>query len=259
MRGRSIPGAGITLSLVIPAYREAQRLGPTLARIAQFLQPRDGTVEVLVIDDGSPDATAAVAESFSARFARLRVVRHEVNRGKGAAVRTGVLAASGRFIAFIDADLAAPIEALPRLLDALQRGSDVAVASRRTYGADIARAQPLGRRVAGWAFRRLVRVMVPVGVADTQCGLKAFRRDAAHQIARRACVDGWAFDVEWLALARRLQLQVAEVPVRWTDDARSALVLRRAAFQMLGDVWRIRASLRRSAPEPLASPVVHVA
>ncbi len=249
------PGAGITLSLVIPAYREALRLPSTLDRIALFLPSLGHDCEVIVVDDGSPDATAAVARSFKSRFTTLRVLRHERNRGKGAAVRTGVLAASGRCIAFIDADLAAPVDALPRLLAALGQGADVAVASRRTRGADIARAQPVTRRVAGWAFRRLVRAIVPVGVSDTQCGLKAFRRDAARLLAQRSGVDGWAFDVEWLALARLEQLRVAEIPVRWSDDARSALVLRRAALQMFGDLWRIRATLRAPTPDPLAEPM----
>jgi len=239
--------AGITLTLVIPAYRESARLGPSLQRVARWLEAWGGSAEVVVVDDGSPDDTAEVARAHAALFARLRVLRHPVNRGKGAAVRTGVLAAEGRLVAFADADLAAPIEALSRLLSALERGADVAVASRRTQGADIARRQPLARRVAGHAFRALVRALVPTGVSDTQCGLKAFRREAARRLAAQSRLDGWAFDVEWLARARRLGLSVAEVPVRWSDDPRSALVLRRAALQMLRDLLRIRRDLTREA------------
>lgn len=241
------PEAGITLSLVIPAFREAARLPPSLQRVARWLSAWGGSAEVLVVDDGSPDATAEVARAHAPLFARLRVLRHAANRGKGAAVRTGVLAAEGRLVAFVDADLAAPIEALSRLLAALELGADVAVASRRTRGADIARKQPLARRVAGGAFRTLVRVLVPTGVADTQCGLKAFRGDAARRIASCARVDGWAFDVEWLARARRAGMTVAEVPVRWSDDPRSALVLRRAAGQVVRDLVRVRVDLAREA------------
>ncbi len=255
------PEAGITLSLVIPAYREAARLPPSLERVARFLDGQAWAAEVLVVDDGSPDETAAIAQRFGPRFRQLRVLRHDHNRGKGAAVRTGVLAASGQFIAFIDADLAAPIDALPRLCAALEQGADVAVASRRTQGADIARAQPIPRRLAGWAFRRAVNALVPVGVADTQCGLKAFRRAAGLQLAQRSRVDGWAFDVEWLALARRLGLRVTECPVRWTDDARSALALRSAAGEVLADLWRIRRSLRETQRDPRAvragTPAIH--
>jgi dolichyl-phosphate beta-glucosyltransferase len=232
---------------VIPAFREAARLGPSLQRVARWLSAWGHAAEVLVVDDGSPDATADVARAHAPLFARLRVVRHLENRGKGAAVRTGVLAAQGRLVAFVDADLAAPIEALSRLLAALELGADVAVASRRTRGADIARKQPLARRVAGGAFRGLVRVLVPTGVSDTQCGLKAFRGDAARRIAARARVDGWAFDVEWLARARRAGMTVAEVPVRWSDDPRSALVLRQAAGQVLLDLVRVRLDLTREA------------
>jgi dolichyl-phosphate beta-glucosyltransferase len=242
------PEAGITLSLVIPAFREAARLGPSLQRVARWLEAWGQPAEVVVVDDGSRDETAEVARAHAPLFARLRVLRHAANRGKGAAVRTGVLAAQGRLVAFADADLAAPIEALSRLLAALERGADVAVASRRTQGADIARQQPLARRVAGHAFRGLVRAIVPTGVSDTQCGLKAFRREAARHLASRARLDGWAFDVEWLARARRSGMSVAEVPVRWSDDPRSALVLRRAAVQMLRDLLRARLDLAREAP-----------
>ncbi len=255
------PEAGITLSLVIPAFREAARLGPSLQRVARWLEAWGGAAEVLVVDDGSPDETAEVARAHAPLFARLRVLRHATNRGKGAAVRTGVLAAEGRLVAFADADLAAPIEALSRLLNALESGADVAVASRRTRGADIARRQPLARRVAGSAFRTLVRVIVPTGVSDTQCGLKAFRREAARHLASRARLDGWAFDVEWLARARRAGMSVAEVPVRWSDDPRSALVLRRAAVQMVRDLVRVRLDLAREARgarrrmQPPAQPV----
>lgn len=267
---RKLPGTGsatadgreagaVALSLVIPAWCEASRLPASLRRVARWLDARGQRAEVLVVDDGSPDATAGVARALAPLFAELRVLRHADNRGKGAAVRTGVLAARGRAVAFVDADLAAPIEALSRLLAALELGADVAVASRRAQGADIARAQPLPRRLAAAAFRRATALLVPTGVRDTQCGLKAFRREAARRLAAAARVDGWAFDVEWLALARRDGLRVTEVPVRWSDDPRSQLRLGRAALPVARDLLAIRLRLLRDAlRERRAAPRLRV-
>lgn len=204
-------------SIVVPAYDEAARLGPTLARIAAYHTGAD--VEVIVVDDGSRDATAAIATAGGAR-----VLRHPVNRGKGAAVRTGVLGATGDRILVCDADLATPIETVARLDAALDAGADLAIGSRHVADSRIEVPQPWHRRVLGGGFRGLVRHGLGITVRDTMCGFKLMTRAAGRDLFARARIDRWAFDVEILYLARD-RWRVTEVPVPWrhVDGSRVAV------------------------------------
>ncbi len=226
--------AAPSLSVVIPAYNEEARLGPTLARITEWLRARGGTWEVIVADDGSRDATREVAAA-----AGVRVVALPKNRGKGAAVRAGMLAAAGDRALFCDADLATPIEELDKLTAELDRGADIAIASRALDGSQIETRQHPLREMMGRTFNGIVRLLVLGGIKDTQCGFKLFTRAAAHELFGRATVDGFAFDVEILWLARG-RFRIAEVPVVWRHVDESKVSPGTDALKMFTDVVKLR-------------------
>jgi dolichyl-phosphate beta-glucosyltransferase len=222
------------LSIVIPAYNEEARLGPTLDRINAWLRTRPHAVEVIVSDDGSRDRTREVAEAGGAR-----VVGHMPNRGKGAAVRAGMLAATGDRVLMCDADLATPIEELDKLAAELDRGADVAIASRALDRTLIETRQHPMRELMGRTFNGIVRMLVLGGIKDTQCGFKLFTRTAAQDLFGRATVDGFAFDVEVLWLARG-RYRIAEVPVVWRHVEESKVSPGSDALRMFVDVVKLR-------------------
>ncbi len=233
--------APLFLSVVVPAYNESARLGGSLGRLLGWLEAHVPSCEVIVVDDGSRDATAERAAGARRRGGRVqvRVIRHARNLGKGAAVRTGVLAAQGRLVVFLDADLSTPPEELPRLLEPLAAGADVVIGSRRVPGAAIEVSQTRRRILIGRLFHRTVtRLLVP-GVLDSQCGFKGFRREAAFLIFDRAWVRGFGFDVELIFVARRLGLVLREVPVHWRDDARSTVRPLRDGLRTVAEVAKI--------------------
>jgi dolichyl-phosphate beta-glucosyltransferase len=238
----------VSLSVVVPAYNEEARLGGTLAAIGAFLDGRGEDYELLVVDDGSSDATADVALAAAEGNARVRLIRLPRNRGKGAAVRAGVLESTGDEVLFSDADLATPIEELDRLRPHLAAGCAVAIASRAAAGADVRTRQHPVRELMGRTFNRILRVLVLRGYGDTQCGFKLFQGPAARELFAAATVDGFAFDVEILLLARRRGLRVAEVPVVWRHVEQSKVSPGRDAARMLYD--DVRLSLKRSPREP---------
>ncbi len=228
------------LSIVIPCFNEANRIGPTLDAIASFLREKVLDVQVIVVDDGSSDGTASGAMARSQQLPRLTVVRHEFNTGKGFAVRAGVLAAAGAQVLFVDADLSTPPDQIPRLLARLDAGADVAIGSRRMAGSRILLAQPPMRRLMGSMFVLLQRLLVGGAFTDTQCGFKAFKRDVAIRLFSRALVTGFCFDVEVLALARLDGLRIDDVPVLWMDDRDSRIRPLWDGARMLYDLLRIR-------------------
>ena len=232
-----------TLSVVIPAYNEALRLPATLARVRHHLAARGVTHEILVVDDGSTDATADVARAAGDA---VRLLRHEPNRGKGYAVRRGMLAASGGRRLMTDADLSTPIEELARLEAELDRGFDVAIGSRAVAGARIEVRQPAYREAMGRLFNRLVRVLLLPGLLDTQCGFKLFSAEAAEASFGSCRLDGFSFDVEALYLARRRGLRVAEVPIVWRNDAATRVGLGGGSAAFV-DLLRIRLLALRGA------------
>ena len=226
---------GTALSLVFPCYNEAERLPQTLAAYLAELPRQPGAVEVLVVDDGSTDQTLAVAQAIAAQDERVRVLRSQPNHGKGHGVRTGVLAAAGELIVFTDADGSYGPGEVARVTAALTDAA-VAIGSRPAGWA----TGPLGRRLASRLFNRAIRVLLGLPFADTQCGLKGFRRPAALALFGRSRLDGFAFDVEVLFLARRLGLAVSQVPVRAEERDGSKVQLVVDALAMLGDVLRVR-------------------
>ena len=227
------------LSLVIPAFNESARLPRTLERVRAFLDARPGGYEILVVDDGSSDDTAARARSAGGE--RVTVLSNGVNRGKGFSVRRGMLAARGRRRLMSDADLSTPIEELDALAARMQEGYDVVIASRALPLSRIEVHQGAFRENMGRVFHLLVRLLVLPGLRDTQCGFKLFSAAAAEAAFSRARLDGFAFDVEALFIARALGFKVAELPVVWRNDAATRVGWWKgmAAF---GDLVRIRAN-----------------
>jgi len=234
------------VSIVVPAYNEAARLPSSLGPICEYLERRCGQrCEVIVVDDGSTDRTVEVAErGLVALGSRGRVLRHFTNRGKGAAVRTGMLAARGELVLFTDADLSTPIEEIEKLERAIAAGAEIAIGSRAVDRRTVERRQPWARDMMGRVFNLVVRLFAVRGIKDTQCGFKLFTREAARLIFERTRIDGFGFDVEVLALAQRLGLSIAEVPVRWLNNADTRVRLAQGAKAFL-DPLRVRLGMLR--------------
>jgi dolichyl-phosphate beta-glucosyltransferase len=223
------------LSVVIPAYNEAERLPPTLRRVAEALSGRE--CEIVVADDGSTDGTAEAALALG--LPGLRVLRADRNRGKGDAVRRGMLGAVGDRRLMTDADLSTPIADLARLEAALDAGADVAIGSRAVADSRVEVHQPFYREAMGRLFNACVRGLLLPGLHDTQCGFKLFTAAAAERAFARSVLDGFGFDVEVLYAARRAGLRIAEVGVTWRNDAATRVTFGRGA-RAFADLLAIR-------------------
>jgi dolichyl-phosphate beta-glucosyltransferase len=246
---RSTSGDGVTvseeppspeLSLVIPAYNEAQRLSETLDGICTHLEAAGRTFELIVVDDGSSDDTSATASRVLDARGAGQVVTLPKNCGKGAATRAGVLVARGRTVLFSDADFSAPIPEEEKLRKALEGGADVAIGTRADPASDITQRQSVLRETMGRIFNLLVRLLGLSRFHDTQCGFKMFTREAALAIFPVARVQGFAFDVEILYLAERAGFRVVEVPVEWKNDPTSRVRMFRDSTRMILETLRIR-------------------
>jgi len=235
----------IDLSVVIPAYDEAGRIGPTLDRLIAALDPLPLPWEILVADDGSTDATAAIVAATAAREPRVRLLRLP-HRGKGATLRDGLLAAAGTRRFLCDADLSMPPAQIARFLAVLPSQCDIAIGSREGPGA-VRVGEPLHRHVLGRIFNLLVRAMVLPGIQDTQCGFKMFTADAARAVMPTTAIEGWSLDVELLASARAQGWRIREVPIEWHYGQASRLRVLPHSFEMLRDLFHIRGKVRRGA------------
>jgi dolichyl-phosphate beta-glucosyltransferase len=205
----------LSYSIVIPAYNEGQRLGATLERVLAYVREQQWNAEVVVVNDGSRDNTADLVRQFAAKNPILRLVENPGNRGKGYAVRNGIMNAHGQIIVFSDADLSSPIEEMPKLIKALIAGADIAIGSRWLDANLQTQRQSLHRQLFGRIFNGLNRVVLGLNFKDTQCGFKAFTRRAVHMIMPLQQIERWGFDPEILFLARKFGLRVDEVAVRW--------------------------------------------
>ena len=238
-----------SLSIIIPAYNESARIGKTLREILSYLAEQPGGGEVIVVDDGSKDDTGRVAEAAFAAHARRgvegRVMRVEPNRGKGHAVRTGLLAARNTVAAFFDADLSMPVTETPKLVGPIRSGQyDVVFGSRALDRKLIGTHQPWTREQSGRVFNRAMRLLTGMPFKDTQCGFKAFRMDVCRAVVEGALIDRFGFDVELLFIAHRAGLRMLEYPVRW-DDVAGGSVSFRTGIQGFAELRQVRQNSRR--------------
>ena len=234
-----------TLSVIIPAYNEEARIAPTLQHVLTWI-PRLGLPwELIVVDDGSEDGTCAVVRRELGSLPNAHLIESRPNRGKGHAVRTGMLAARGDLRLFMDADNSTPISELPGLLEHVRRGAHVAIGSRRAPGARTDVQPPWYRRLWSRVANRVVQAGLLSGIRDTQCGFKLFTGAAAREVFSRCRTEGWGFDLEALALAQRLGYPVAEHPVSWSDDPRSRIHPLRDAWRITREFFRIRRAFER--------------
>lgn len=227
------------LSIIIPSYNEELRLPPSLQQIAAYITNSGRATEVIVVDDGSKDKTAAVAESFRKQIPSLRVVSNGENRGKGYSVRHGMQEAHGDVVLFTDADLSAPIEEADKLIAAL-RDCDVAIGSRALDRSLISVHESGFREFAGIVFNKIVRIVLWLPFVDTQCGFKAFRRERCKIIFDQQRIERFGFDPELLYLSRHHGLKSAEIPVRWAHSPATKVNMLRDSVQMFLDVFTIR-------------------
>jgi glycosyltransferase involved in cell wall biosynthesis len=227
------------LSIIIPAYNEELRLGPTLGKIAKYIEEKHPSTEVIVVDDGSTDQTVRVAESWRSRIPTLRVLSNGRNHGKGFSVRRGSLEASGDVVLFTDADLSAPIDEAEKLLAALKT-HDVAIGSRAVNRKLIEVRESPFREFAGIVFNRIVQVTLRLPFVDTQCGFKAFLRERCRVIFEQQTIERFGFDPELLYLARHHGLSIVEVSVRWAHSPATKVNMMRDSVLMFLDVFRIR-------------------
>jgi dolichyl-phosphate beta-glucosyltransferase len=230
----------ITYSIVIPAYNEGARLGPTLEKVLGYLRAQGWNAEVIVVNDGSRDNTAELVRGFAERNPILRLVENPGNRGKGYAVRNGMLNALGEVVVFTDADLSSPIEEMPKLLAALDAGAGIAIGSRWLRADLQTQRQSVHRQLFGRVFNLLLRIILGLRFKDTQCGFKAFTRRAAQTILPLQRIERWGFDPEILFLARKFGFRVDEVPVLWGHSGDTRIHPLLDGARMFEEMLRIR-------------------
>ncbi|HET8564398.1 MAG TPA: dolichyl-phosphate beta-glucosyltransferase [Candidatus Binatia bacterium] len=237
--------ADIYLSVVIPAYNEAERIPRTLRRLREYLAAASFGYEILVVVDGTTDSTLDVLEKMSGEIPHLKILNRAVNRGKGQSVKEGMLKAAGRVRLFCDADNSTDIAHFDKMKPLLDEGYDLVIGSRDAKDVPDAKQavpQPRYKRLLGQAGNLFVQFVAVRGIWDTQCGFKAFRSDAAKKIFSRTMIDGWGFDIEVLALARELKYKIGIIPVHWINDPRSHLLLT-DYFRVLRETIRVRYNL----------------
>ena len=235
------------ISIVIPAFEEEARVGETIARILSYLSDLRAAAELIVVDDGSRDSTAATAKRAAQPFNNIssRVIRYEQNRGKGFAVKTGLQAATADIAIFSDADLSTPIEEMPKLIDPIRNGEcDVTFGSRALDRSLIGTHQPWRREQGGKVMNLVIRTMSGLPFADTQCGFKAFKMSKFKPLLDVMTVDRFGFDVEFLFVANFHGLRMKEIPVRWNNVEGSKVSVLRDTRRMFGELAQIRRNAR---------------
>jgi dolichyl-phosphate beta-glucosyltransferase len=229
-------------SIVIPAHNEENRLPGTLEQIFRFLERQPFASEVIVVENGSSDRTHEVASAFAGRHANLLVLQSE--KGKGAAVRRGMLAARGTYRFMCDADLSMPVEEIVKFIPPALENFDIAIASREARGA-VRYNEPSYRHWGGRGINFLIQALILPGLNDTQCGFKCFRAGAAEDLFQRQTLPGWSFDIELLYIARRHGYRIVEIPIHWYHFSDSKVNALRDALRMIRDIFRIHANARR--------------
>lgn len=232
------------LSVIIPAYNEEKRIPQTLLSLDKYLSVQKYSYEILVVDSGSADKTAFVVNNLTKLIKNLRLINLPANRGKGWAVTQGMLASSGNYRLFTDADNSTSIEHFSKMLTFLEQGYDIVIGSRALRESVIAVPQSLFKRLLGKAGNLFIQLVAVWGIWDTQCGFKVFEEKAANDIFSRLTIPGWGFDVETLAIARLRGYKIKEMPVRWVNDPLSH-VTAIAYFQVLFETMKVRLNLWR--------------
>ncbi|HCM74723.1 MAG TPA: glycosyltransferase family 2 protein [Fimbriimonadaceae bacterium] len=238
------------LAIIIPAYNEQERLGPTLARIAEYARTLDFDTEIWVVNDGSADDTAKLVKCVAESEPLVHLLDCEQNQGKGAAVRRGMLEIDAEWLLMSDADLATPIEELDKLWPLVGEATPIAIGSRPLKESELEVRQPWYREMMGRAFNLAVRTLGIKGIADTQCGFKLYRQDVARDIFSRSKIDGFGFDFEVLMIARDLGYNIAEVPIRWQHKEGSKVNLLRDGVRMLRELMLLRLAGRARRISP---------
>lgn len=236
------------ISIIVPAFNEAGRIVAPLRTILEFASEGGVIIEVIVVDDGSSDHTASIAQAELESRPEItsRVIRYEINRGKGYAVKTGLHAAAADIALFTDADLSTPIDELEKLVDPIRRGEyDVTFGSRALDRSLIGTHQPWRREQGGKVMNLVIRLMSGLGFADTQCGFKAFNMLTFRPLLNLMTIDRFGFDVEFLFVAARHNLRLAEIPVRWNDVEGSKVSVARDTRRMISELWQIRRNAKR--------------
>jgi dolichyl-phosphate beta-glucosyltransferase len=230
----------INLSVIVPAYNEQDRLGPQLGSVLDYLDKNFPSYELIIVDDGSKDQTAkSVAEAIKTEK-RSKLISYSPNRGKGFAVRTGVLASHGENVLFMDADLSTPLSEIPRILELLEN-ADIVIGSRGRENDKVTKKAPLFRQLASRIFDQIKYLLVGLRrFKDTQCGFKAFKGDVARKLFSKCQIDRFMFDAEVLYLAEKSNLKILEMPVSWADMPGSTVRFWEGIYYMFRDLWRIR-------------------
>ena len=247
----------MTYSLVIPAYNESNRIRPTLDEMLRYIAEQKWDAEIVVVDDGSRDDTAEVIRGYEREHPEVRLVQNPGNRGKGFSVRNGMLHARGDICLFSDADLSSPITEAQKLLDAIAAGADISICSRWLRAELQTERQPFYRQAFGRIFNLLLRVALGLRFKDTQCGFKAFRREAAQRIFPLQKIERWGFDPEILFLAHRMGMRVVEIPVLWAHSEGTRLHPFRDGVRMGVEILRIRWNAWSGIYDAPAVPSVH--
>ncbi|MFH1246277.1 MAG: dolichyl-phosphate beta-glucosyltransferase [Candidatus Liptonbacteria bacterium] len=213
------------LSIIIPAYNEADRIPHTILDTDKRLSEKDWSYEILVLNDGSKDATADIVRKMAKTIKNLNLVDNIENQGKGGVVKQGMLLARGKYRLFTDADNSTTVDQFEKMLPYFEEGYDVVIGSRSIPGSTLEPAQPFYRRILGWGSNLIIQAVNVPGIWDTQCGFKAVTEEAAEAIFNKTKIAGWGFDIEMLALARALGYRIKEVPVHWVNDVSSHVKL----------------------------------
>ncbi|OQX78940.1 MAG: hypothetical protein B6D56_08085 [Candidatus Omnitrophica bacterium 4484_70.1] len=234
------------ISVIIPAYNEEKRILPTLEKVYDyFSRVQNMDFEIIVVDDGSKDNTEKVVKNFAKdKSKRVKFIKHKENKGKGTAVKTGMMEAKGEYILFSDADLSTPIEEFGKLKKAIDRGYDIAIGSRGLPESKIVIPQPWYRRYIGKIFPLIVRIIVMKNFRDTQCGFKLFKKKIAKELFANLVTSGFAFDVEILYKALKKEYNVKEIPVKWYNYKESKVSILKAPFNMLKEIIKIKRKVK---------------
>ncbi len=237
-----MPPKEIYLSIVIPAYKEEKRIHKILDAIKEYEASHDFLTETIIVVDGSPDNTAEAVKKYANEIENLRIIDRKENKGKGYTVKEGMLAAIGRYILFTDADNSTPIKQVDKLLKYIET-FDVVIGSRYCRGGKLARPQPFHRIIGSRVLNHIIQTLAGLDIKDTQCGFKLFKAKAAEEIFKRQTFDRFSFDIEVLAIAKKLKFWTREVGITWYDDPHSTVNPIKDGLRMIKDSWQVRKNL----------------